>query len=188
MTVYYVFGIAFVVFALLLTAFGLTRESFPPTVRGGRVLIGMAAVIAVATFAVLLASTEREHPREEAKAAELESSEGAQAPAGEAGGQEAGAKQAQGGTVAVVEDEYSIELADGKALEAGPYAFETANEGKIDHDLAVEGPGLARKKTPLIPPDGAETLEVQLTPGRYKLWCTVPGHEELGMRTTVTVE
>jgi uncharacterized cupredoxin-like copper-binding protein len=188
MTAYYVLGIAFVVFALVLTAFGLTRENFPPTVRGGRLLIGIAGFIALATFAVLLVSTEVEHPREEAKAKELESAAGAQEPGGEAGGHEAGAEQAQGGTVAVLEDEYSIELPQGRTLEAGPYAFEAANKGEIDHDLAVRGPAVGTKKTPLIKPGDIETLEAQLVPGRYKLWCTVPGHESAGMRTAVTVE
>jgi uncharacterized cupredoxin-like copper-binding protein len=188
MAAYYVLGITFVLFALGLTAVGLTREGFPPTRVGGRGIAAGAALIAVSTFTILVLTTDREHPREEAKIAAAEKAQARQqlAPGGRERGQEAGAKQAQGGIVVVSEAEYSVKLPSGTKLEAGPYAFDVVNKGKIEHDLAVEG-GSVREKTPLIKPGDDEKLEVHLTPGKYKLYCTVPGHEQLGMKTELDV-
>jgi uncharacterized cupredoxin-like copper-binding protein len=188
MAVYYVLGIALVVFALGLFAIGQTREGFPPSVHAGRALMAVAGILVFSTFAVLVASTEKEHPREHAKAEAAEKAEARKqlAPGGRAQGHEAGEKQAEGGVVTVVEDEYSIELPSAKSLEAGPYAFDVVNRGKIEHDLAVAGPGV-REKTPLIKAREDARLEVELGTGKYRLICTVPGHEQLGMKTELTV-
>jgi uncharacterized cupredoxin-like copper-binding protein len=184
MTAYYVLGITFVVFALVLSALGLTRDGFPPSVPAGRALMAVGGLIAVITFGVLLASTEREHPREEAaeKAAEKKAEEAAKGAPGE---QPAGGEPG-GGAVKVVEKEYSIELADGATLKPGKVTFEVANEGKIQHDLAVQDGG-QEAKTPLIDAGKEAKLPVELKPAKYRLFCTVPGHAELGMDKEVTV-
>jgi azurin len=176
MAVYYVLGSCMVVFALVLTAIGLTRDKFPTTTRGARALIGLAGLLALVTFVVLIANTEVEHPREEAKAEELE-----------AKAEEEGAKPAAGAEAPVVEDEYSIKLTDAKQFKAGPVSFAVQNAGKIQHDLAVEGPGV-KAKTPLLDAGQEKALDVRLKTGNYKLFCTVPGHEQLGMKTEITVE
>jgi plastocyanin len=179
---YYVIGIVLVIWALALTAVGLTRDGFPPSRPGGRGLIAVSALLVAATVAAVVLTSEREHPREEAKAEAAEKAEaerGGGAPGGKRGG-------AEGGPVEVVEREYSVKLAGGATLGAGDQTFDVANEGKIPHDLAVEGAG-AEKKTPLIDPGDKARLDVALNPGKYKLYCTVPGHEQLGMKTEVTV-
>lgn len=175
MTAYYVLGAIFVLFALGLTAIGLTRDDFPPTRGGGRALMAVAGLIAIVTFGVLLATTEREHPREEAaeKAAEEKA----------AGGEREGALP-ELRDQRVVEDEYSIKYTGG-VLRAGETAFEVVNEGQVPHDLAVEG--VEGAKTPLIDGGKSARLVVQLDPGDYKLICTVPGHEQLGMSTDLKV-
>jgi plastocyanin len=175
-TAYYVLGITFVLFAFGLFAIGVTREDFPPTLRGGRVVMAIAGLIALVTFAVLVSTTEPEHPREEAaeKAAEK---------AGEAKPGEAPAGQ-PAGTIPVVEKEYSITLAS-DTLEAGKVEFDVDNQGKIQHDLAVAG---TKAKTPLIDPGKKVSLDADLKPGKYKVFCTVPGHEQLGMKQEVTVK
>jgi uncharacterized cupredoxin-like copper-binding protein len=64
--------------------------------------------------------------------------------------------------------------------------FEVANKGKIPHDLAIEGSG-GNEKTPLIDAGKTGKLEVELVAGDYKFYCSVPGHEQLGMKAEVTV-
>jgi uncharacterized cupredoxin-like copper-binding protein len=180
MAAYYVLGITFVLFAVAITALGVLRDGFPPTRSGGRALMALAGVLAVVTFAVLVASTHREHPREEAKAEAAEKNAEQQPPSGEAKRPEAG------GTVAVSEKEYSIELAGGTTLKPGKVTFDVRNVGKIQHDLAVEDG--QEKKTPLIDSGKSAKLAVDLAPGKYKFFCTVPGHEQLGMKQEVTVQ
>jgi plastocyanin len=58
------------------------------------------------------------------------------------------------------------------------------NDGQIAHNLTVERTDSSGEK--LIGTDSflggrSKTLKVDLAPGRYKVVCTVPGHEQLGM-------
>jgi len=86
-------------------------------------------------------------------------------------------------TVPVSESEFKIVLSSTQ-LKAGPITFEAKNDGKIPHDLAIKGTG---DKTKLISPGGSAELKVTLKPGTYELYCTVPGHEALGMKLNITV-
>ena len=85
--------------------------------------------------------------------------------------------------VPVSEVEFKITLASTN-FKAGEITFEAKNDGKIPHDLAIKG---TSDKTKLIPPGGSAELKVTLTPGKYELYCTVPGHEAAGMRLNITV-
>lgn len=58
------------------------------------------------------------------------------------------------------------------------------NEGVIEHNLSVEGlatPNLAAG-------DRAELDLGNLTPGTYSVICSIPGHREAGMETTLTIQ
>jgi uncharacterized cupredoxin-like copper-binding protein len=185
MSAYYVIAILVVVGAVVLSAIGLTREDFPSNLRVGRAVMAGMLVAVIAGVVALLATTEREHPREEAAHAAAEEAErkvGAEGKRGQTGPPESGE------TVAVAEDEFSVALEGGEELEAGPHTFAVANKGKIQHDLAIEGEGLDKEpKTPLIDPGKSADLKADLKAGKYKFYCTVPGHEESGMSTDVTV-
>ena len=85
--------------------------------------------------------------------------------------------------VPVSEAEFKITVAS-TDFKAGEIAFEAKNDGKIPHDLAIKG---TSDKTKLIPPGGSAELKVTLKPGKYELYCTVPGHEAAGMRLNITV-
>jgi uncharacterized cupredoxin-like copper-binding protein len=85
--------------------------------------------------------------------------------------------------VPVSEVEFKITLASTN-FKAGEITFEAKNDGKIPHDLAIKG---TSNKTKLIPPGGSAELKVTLKPGKYELYCTVPGHEAAGMRLNITV-
>ena len=167
-----------VVGAIVLAAIGLTREGFPPTKGLGRAIIGVTLVVVLGGMGVLLVTTDKEHPRQEA-------AEAAQAPEIK---QAEGATQGEGGgkTVHAVEKEFSIKLDGGDTLKPGRYRFQVMNKGKIEHDLAVEGNGV-EDKTALIPPGNEAALEANLAAGKYKLYCTVPGHEQSGMKLELSV-
>lgn len=191
MTAYYVLAIVLVAGAIVLSFFGLTRPGFPRNLGIGRAIIMFSALMVAVTIVVLVTSTHKEHPREEAKAEAKAEAVKEPAPAQQpaatkpAGGKPAAGKAA--GMVKVQEKEYSVTLGGGSTLAAGKVSFEVANVGKIQHDLAVEGAGKAAK-TPLIDPGKTQALKVDLSPGNYKLYCTVPGHEQLGMKAEVTVK
>jgi plastocyanin len=190
MAVYYVLGILLVVWALGLSALGLARPDFPPSGQGGRLLIGVTALIVAGALVALLATTHKEHPREEAtaKAAELKKEQQQEKSGGPSTAPGTPTPPAQGGkTVKATEKEFSITLASGNSLTAGRYTFAIQNVGKIQHDLAVQGNG-KQVKTPLLDPGASKDLPASLKAGKYKFYCTVPGHEQAGMKVDVTVK
>src|SRR3954449_13229544 len=83
------------------------------------------------------------------------------------------------------ETEFKITLPK-STLAAGSYAFDVANDGKIDHNLVVHGNGVD-EQTPTIPPGDSATLKVDLKPGTYDVYCSIPGHKQAGMDLKLTV-
>src|SRR5205085_8455337 len=59
------------------------------------------------------------------------------------------ASAAEGKAVRVSEVEYRIKLAE-KSLRAGTYSFDVKNDGTLQHDLTIDGPGVHDARTPLI--------------------------------------
>jgi uncharacterized cupredoxin-like copper-binding protein len=85
--------------------------------------------------------------------------------------------------VPVSETEFKITLGSTE-LKAGEITFEVADDGKIPHDLAIKG---TSDKTKEIAPGASAELKVTLKPGRYVLYCSIPGHEQAGMKQSITV-
>jgi plastocyanin len=89
-------------------------------------------------------------------------------------------------TITVSEKEFHISLSARKGV-VGADKFVIKNTGTYPHALAISGPGLKLKKTPLIKPGKSATLSVTLKSGTYAIWCPVPGHAAKGMKTSITV-
>lgn len=88
-------------------------------------------------------------------------------------------------SVPVSEVEFKITLPK-TTIAAGSYSFEVKNDGKIEHDLVVQGNGVDAK-TPTIAPGKSATLKVDLKPGTYDVYCSIPGHKQAGMDLKLTV-
>lgn len=87
--------------------------------------------------------------------------------------------------VTVTEVEYKLTLSR-THLSAGRTTFSVVNKGKIAHSLSISGPGLAKRLIAgTIRPGASRLVTVTLKAGTYRLWCPVPGHAALGMRTTL---
>src|SRR5204863_8808196 len=71
----------------------------------------------------------------------------------------------------------------GYKAKAGKFTFQVKNAGKIPHDLSIKG----GPKTKLIQPGATAQLTATLKAGKYHLYCSVPGHEQAGMKVDVTV-
>ena len=62
------------------------------------------------------------------------------------------------------------------------------NPQSLTHDVAIEdSSGKEVGKTELIC-EGETSTTVDLKPGTYTYYCTVPGHREAGMEGTLTVK
>ena len=89
-------------------------------------------------------------------------------------------------TIQVSEKEFKITLPS-TTLKPGSYTFDLSNDGKIPHDLTIDGPGVNNSKTPVINGGQHATLKAKLTAGTYDFYCSVPGHKQLGMDVKVKV-
>jgi hypothetical protein len=75
-------------------------------------------------------------------------------------------------------------------LKAGPAIVQLADRGEDPHDLRLVKLGHVGAHAAAIPqalPGGVAEWRGTLTRGRWKLYCTLPGHERLGMHAIVTV-
>jgi plastocyanin len=71
---------------------------------------------------------------------------------------------------------------------AGKTTVEFNNPQSLTHDVAIEGAsGEVVGKTELIS-SGSDSTTVNLKPGTYHFFCTVPGHREAGMEGTLTIK
>ena len=75
-----------------------------------------------------------------------------------------------------------------RTVVAGPAIVELVNFGQDPHDLRMERIGGGRLwKTPLVFPGAYYDLNATLVPGRYRLWCSIENHRQLGMAAVLSV-
>jgi len=112
----------------------------------------------------------------------------------ESGAEAGGAAQKEGGgggSTLKFEADPGGELAytaSSATAKAGEVTVEFNNPQALTHDVAIEGAsGEEVGKTELIA-EGEDSTTVNLKPGTYTYFCTVPGHREAGMEGTLTVK
>ncbi len=105
-----------------------------------------------------------------------------------AGGEE---KAGGGGSTVDLEADPNGELAyttTEATAEAGEVTIDFKNPQALTHDVAIEDEaGETVGQTELIG-EGETSETVNLKPGTYKYYCTVPGHREAGMEGTLVVK
>ena len=197
---FFVLGIILVIAAVALAFVGIRGSASFPGGRGLMVgLIGLFVLLVGATmaFAIVKSEDEQEHREQElaqhaAEATTTAPSRGtATAPAG--GGATTTAPQGGGATSTL-----DFSTPPGTALaynqknastRAGSVTIDFQNNQAIEHDVAIQrgdsGPILGQ--TDLVS-NGSASTTVNLTPGSYTFFCTVPGHREAGMVGPLTVK
>jgi len=84
-------------------------------------------------------------------------------------------------------DEWGYTLSR-QTLKAGPALVELVNFGEDDHDLRFRRVGGTRVyRIARTRPGGVRELGVRLLPGRFTLWCSLPGHRKRGMSAVLLV-
>lgn len=94
-----------------------------------------------------------------------------------------------GGTIAITaaaDGSFAYEQ-DSVEAEAGENTIEFDNPAALGHDVNIEGPDGDVGGTDVISED-TTTATVELEPGDYTFYCSVPGHREGGMEGTLTVK
>lgn len=71
----------------------------------------------------------------------------------------------------------------------GALEIDSVNESTVPHDIALQegtdGPELGKGET--VSGGGVSRISVEVRPGQYTFYCTLPGHREGGMEGTLTV-
>ena len=154
------------VVAITFIAFALTSSFLAPRRRAdfpGKNGLSVFIIACVALFAAMIAAVEIFGAEGEAKGAEHNAG-------------------AAGKTIQVQEKEFKITLTS-STVAAGTITFAVTNVGKIPHDLAIQG----GTKSSLIAAGKTGKLTAALKKGTVTLYCSVPGHRQLGMVAKLTV-
>jgi uncharacterized cupredoxin-like copper-binding protein len=142
--------------------------------RRGLLSLGVVLVIAAAASLGLAACGGDDNGDSSTSAA---STSGAAA-AGGGGGQ----------TVKIGETEYKLDPSD-PSVKAGTVSFDVSNDGKVTHNLEVEGPNGEETLPNDLAPGDKGTLSVDLSkPGKYEFYCPIDDHKGLGMEGEITVQ
>jgi plastocyanin len=75
-------------------------------------------------------------------------------------------------------------------VRTGEVTVELNNQGEDPHDLNLEreGGGEPPGQISVTPSQEQRVAQFALSAGTYRLWCSLPGHEERGMHATLVVE
>jgi plastocyanin len=67
--------------------------------------------------------------------------------------------------------------------------FQFVNNGQDEHNLKIApGEGPPTGSFANTPSKGISDMQLEMQPGQYTLFCSLPTHEQKGMKATLTVE
>ncbi len=127
-----------------------------------------------------------EEAEETAEEAGEEVEEGAEEAKKEAEGGSAGS----GGSVDIEADP-SGNLAftsDEATAKAGKDTINFTNDSPVPHDVKIENSAGEEIGGTEVIAEGTDSAEVELKPGTYHYYCSIPGHRQAGMEGTLTVK
>ena len=122
----------------------------------------------------------------EAVAAYVASAIGKPAEGGAAAGPSGTAKADAKNVVSIPADPngqlaYEVKTAEAKA---GKVTVQSKNDSSVPHDIAIEGGPTG----PIVQGGKVSEISANLKAGKYTFYCSVPGHEQAGMKGTLTVK
>ena len=206
---FYIAGGLLVVWALTLSlGLGMRKPDFPGSIAGQRAVVAVTAVLVLAAVstAVLTSSVPAKsavpptHTEEQApipvvsapvpvssQSASSTSSEpvattGAPAPASSPASSKAGT------ALTLAADPSGALAYNTKQLsaKAGTVTITMTNMSPLEHNVTVAEGSKVLGATPTFK-GGSMTLKLNLKPGKYTFYCSVPGHRQAGMEGTLNV-
>jgi plastocyanin len=202
---FYVFGIAAAVSAVVVSFIGLKVKGFPGRAMPVVILYFAALVVGATTFSVLHAQDEEHHKEAElehanevfeaegheepgSKAA-AEAEESGEAEHAEEGGEAAPAAKGPGGTLQLAADPSAIAYDKAElSSKPGKVTIDFTNPAPLEHDVALEAEGGEELAASEVITEGKTSVSTELAPGTYTFFCTVPGHREAGMEGELAVK
>lgn len=157
-------------YVLVVASFVAARPHLPGRALGVGLVIGLVGVAAAGVAGATAGIRPVEHEEEETAEAPEEEEEAAEFP--------------EDALVFVAVD-IAYEEAPATA-EAGELTIAIDNQGGVQHDVTIEEAG----DTTVADAAGGETDSgtIELEPGTFTYYCSVPGHREAGMEGTLEVQ
>jgi plastocyanin len=199
-TMFYALGISLVVAALVVSGIGLRFESFPSS-RGAMVgvltlfaaLVGATAVFAVRNSQDEQAKQEAEQATESTATETGTAAVTTTAPTSSTDTTTTASTATTagpGGTVKITADPTGQLAFEQKSVstKAGAVKIDFSNSSPVGHDVKVEDSSGSQLGGTNLVTGGSTTATVDLSPGTYTFYCDVPGHEQAGMKGTLTVK
>jgi plastocyanin len=192
---FYIAGGVLAIWALVLAiGIGLRRPRFPSTLMGERAVIAISAVLvlgAVST-AVITSTSPAKSGEEEAKASGApQATTGTPAPPKATTGTPAPPSSPAHAPLHVVHLAAATggQLAyDTKQLstQAGSVTITFENASPLEHNVTLAQVRKVLGATPTFT-NGTRSVTLNLKPGTYTFYCSVPGHRQAGMEGTLKV-
>jgi plastocyanin len=166
---YYVAGGLLALWAVLLAVWGISHVEFPGSQGRGRFVMLTSALLVIATVS----------------AAALTGGEAAEKGAGAT----RATPQATGRSLALAADPSGALKFDKSraAVLAGRITVRFENDSAVDHNVTIAQGSRTLGATKTIVRSNAK-LALNLRPGNYVFFCSVPGHRQAGMQGVLTVE
>ncbi len=150
-----------------------------------KVAVAFALVIASVALVACGSSSSTSSSGSEATQAETTAESGAAGGGKEAKGGTSGSAASLDIEAASSGLEYASNTATAKA---GKVTVDFTNSQPLAHDVAIEdASGKTIGQTEVVA-EGSSSAVVDLKPGTYHYFCTIPGHREAGMEGTLTVK
>jgi plastocyanin len=194
---FYVFGIALTVMAVVVAFVGMRMQKFPSRpVMIGTIALMTFLVVGSAAFAVVL--SREEHEVREAEIfeyrAEVEAEEG-----GDPSEPEEPTEIEQEGEPEESPGEGGLELTsppegdlifepDLLETAAGDVTLDYTNPSEVPHNVAIEADGETVAQGETVTGGESGPASARLEAGEYTFFCSVPGHREAGMEGSLVVE
>jgi plastocyanin len=166
---YYIAGGVLALWAVMLALWGISHTEFPGSQGRGRLVMLTSFVLVVATMTAAVV-TAGEHAQEGAKAAGT-------------------TPRATGRALQLAADPGGALRFDKNraAVLAGRVTVRFRNQSTVAHNVTIAQGSRRLGATKTITGSMA-TLALQLPPGQYVFFCSVPGHRQSGMEGTLIVE
>jgi uncharacterized cupredoxin-like copper-binding protein len=173
---YYIAGGLLVAWALFVSlGLGLRNPNFPSTLGGQRAVMAISAVLVLATVSMAVAT-----------------SGGSSAKATIAPITQTGREAASGSGSSSLKEEADPEgqlryTTRNLSAKAGVVTIGFANMSPLPHNMTIAQGTKVLAATPTFQ-GGTKTLKLNLKPGTYVFYCSVPGHRQAGMEGKLTVQ
>ena len=178
-TPFYIAGGVLVAWALILAlGLGLRHPAFPGSLAGERVVITISVVLVLAAMSAAVV-TASQPAKAGSQGASSSRPPAAAAPASPA---------APASALKLAADPTGLLSYDTKQLsaKAGRVTITFTNAASLEHNVTIAQGSTQLGATPTFG-GGTRTLTLNLKPGTYTFYCSVPGHRQSGMEGTLHV-